>query len=106
MMKRAVLLVYFALQCFPAKAGYVSYSEISTYSRHSQIMYVSGAVDGIAALNNHLNHCLAEELKMKASQIATNILNFAATRPALYSLNMSQVVVVYLNEACPLPKPQ
>jgi hypothetical protein len=105
-MKRAILLVYCALQASPANAGYVSYSEVSAYSKHSQIMYISGAVDGIAALNDHLNYCLAEELKMSASQIATNVLSFAVTRPALHSLNMSQVVVIYLNEACPTPKPQ
>lgn len=105
-MKRAVLLTYCILYAIPAKAGYVSYSDVSAYRPHSQIMYISGAVDGIAALNEYLNHCLAEKLKMNASQITANILNFAATRPALHSLNMSQVVVVYLNEACPAPKTQ
>lgn len=101
MMKRSILFFYVVLQAFPASAGYVSYAQISTYRMPSQIMYISGVVDGITAVDERMDRCLTEKLKMSAPQITSNVLNFAAATPALHSLAMAQVVAAYLGEACP-----
>jgi hypothetical protein len=38
---------------------------------------------------------------MKARQLTTNVLAFAAGRPALHSKTMADIVSIYLKEACP-----
>ena len=38
---------------------------------------------------------------MKAGQLTTNVMNYAAGKPALHSQGMADVVAAYLSEACP-----
>jgi hypothetical protein len=98
-------LVLGLLFATPANAQYFKYSDILTSQPSDQNMYVSGAADALAR-NQSVNLCLGNELKMKAGQLTTNVLAFAASRPALHARSMADIVSIYLKEACPATKPQ
>lgn len=97
---RYPLLVLFILIQGPANAQYSKYSDIAASVPNDQVMYISGVADALALNDNSINICLARSLKMKAGQLATNVIAFAAGRPALHSKSMAEVVAVYLRAAC------
>jgi hypothetical protein len=84
----------------PAHAQYFKYSDIASSPPNDQNMYISGVADTLARASK-VNMCLGSDLKMKAGQLTTNVMAFAASRPALHSKNMADVVAAYLKEACP-----
>jgi hypothetical protein len=84
----------------PAQAQYYSYSDIAVAPSNEQNLYISGVADALAR-NNETHLCLGKNLKMKAGQLKANVMAFAASRPALHSLSMADVVAAYLQEACP-----
>jgi hypothetical protein len=98
---RFLLLLLFSLLHGPANALYSKYSDIASSVPNDQNMYISGGADALALNDNTINICLARSLKMKAGQLATNVMAFAASRPALHSRSMADVVAAYLREACP-----
>ncbi|MFZ2157228.1 MAG: hypothetical protein WAV72_14060, partial [Bradyrhizobium sp.] len=97
-LKIAILLLIFFSG--PANAQYFKYSDIASAPPNDQNMYVSGVADALAR-GVKINTCLGSSLKMKAGQLTTNVMSFAASRPALHSKSMADVVAAYLREACP-----
>ncbi|MEY9592275.1 Na+/serine symporter [Bradyrhizobium yuanmingense] len=83
-----------------ANAQYFKYSDIASSPPADQNMYIAGVVDALAQTPS-INICLGRTLRMKAGQLTTNVMNYAAGRPALHALGMADVVAAYLKEACP-----
>ena len=96
---RIILSLAAALISTASQAQYYKYSDILIKDRSSQNMYISGVADALAR-SGPINICLGLTLKMQAGQLTTNVLNFAASRPALHSGSMADVVAQYLKEAC------
>jgi hypothetical protein len=67
-----------------------------------QNMYISGVADALSRTSS-INLCLGKTLQMKAGQLTTNVMNYAAGKPALHSLGMADVVAAHLSEACLRP---
>jgi hypothetical protein len=97
-MKRCFILLLFLGGS--AQAQYFRYSDIAASPRADQNMYISGVADALARGDKY-NMCLGIALKMKAGQLTTNVMAFAASRPSLHSKSMADVVEAYLREACP-----
>ena len=99
-MKTASVALLLVGAICPANAQYFRYSDIASQSPADQNMYISGVADGLAR-SAFYNQCLGATLKVKAGQLTTNVLAFAAARPAFHSKGMADVVAAYLREACP-----
>jgi hypothetical protein len=82
-----------------ANAQYFKYSDIASSPQADQNMYIAGAADALARTSS-INLCLGKALQMKAGHLTTNVMNYAANKPALHSLGMADVVAAYLKEAC------
>jgi hypothetical protein len=84
----------------PANAQYFKYSDIASSPPADQNMYIAGVADALARTSS-VNLCLGKTLQMKAGQLTTNVMNYAASKPALHSQGMADIVAAYLSEACP-----
>ena len=67
-----------------AETGNYSYSDIAIAPSNEQNLYIAGVADALAR-KNEITFCLGKTLKMKAGQLKTNVMAFAASRPALHS---------------------
>ena len=99
-MKIGLVLLLLVFLHDPADAQYFNYSDIAASPPNDQNMYISGVADALAR-ENTFNSCLGKTLRMKAGQLRTNVMAFAASRPTLHSKSMADVVAAYLREACP-----
>ena len=107
----AIAVFSVALIITPAVANYFTFSEWSALPEDAQSVYIAGAYDSLVtfasnddeiAMAKHYASCLAKS-KMLNQQLAQNVRNYAATKPALQGGNVQSALVNYLIELCGRP---